>query len=137
MAEKSIISAKLVFVPAWEPARRWGGSAGRKTSRHIIPGKEIYWRGPLYDPRAPFSNAESSQVRPSAAGVVVQLPNGDQLLSITTYGYVIPSSVVRQEQGAFRQLFGGSREGQLILAIAMSPVGASQAEISSPVCLDN
>ena len=105
------------------------GSVGGKAGRHIVPGEEILWRGPLYDPKTPFSKAQASQLRPSAAGVVVQLANGNRLLTVTTHGYAIPNSMAWQEQGAVRRFFGGSREGQLVFATDMSSVSPAQTDL--------
>lgn len=130
-------TSKVGIRPSVGSGAQVGGVGRREDQSAYCP-----WKGNLLErttvrSKGPIFKSRVLTSKPSAVGVVVQLPNGDRLLSVATYGYVIPNSIFRQEQGAFRRLFGGSREGQLILAIAMSPVGASQAEISSPVCLDN
>lgn len=121
-------TSKVSIRPGVGTGVQEGGSVGGKAGRHIVPGEEILWRVPLYDPKTSFSKAQASQLLPSAARVVVQLAHGNRLLTVTTHGYAIPNAIARQEQGVLWNFFSSSREGQLVFATDMSLVSPAQTD---------
>jgi hypothetical protein len=99
------------------PTSTHGGAISSKTQvdgrpASVVPGEELYWKGPDYQPGKIPTGKISTQLKGCAAGLVVNFPNRGSCLTTTTHGYSIPNANVVNEHSWF-SLYT-PREGEMV-----------------------